>query len=61
MSKLLIFSYIFENSLRDEGHFLRLRAIFWGLAGHFWPAGHGLGTAELELAKMVIVLRLEVI
>ena len=29
--------------------FRRSRATFWGLAGHFWPAGHRLGTTELYI------------
>ena len=27
--------------------FRRSRATFWGLAGHFWPAGHRLGTTGI--------------
>jgi hypothetical protein len=44
LSKLSIISYIFVNSFRDAGHFL-------GSAGHFWHAGHGLGTADLRHGK----------
>ena len=28
--------------------FRRSRATFWGVAGHFWPAGHRLGTTGLN-------------
>jgi hypothetical protein len=28
-----------------------MRAIFVRLVGHFWPAGHGLGTADLGYDK----------
>jgi hypothetical protein len=34
--------------LRDEGHFEAWQAIVLGLAGHFWPVGHGLGTTALN-------------
>ena len=36
--------------------FRRSRATFWGLAGHFWPAGHRLGTTDVAHAIYKITL-----
>ena len=40
--KFCSFAHIFLKFFR------RSRATFWGLAGHFWPAGHRLGTTGIH-------------
>ena len=42
MGSFAVFAHIFLKFFR------RLRATFWGQAGHFWPAGHRLGTTDID-------------
>ena len=47
MRSFTVFAHIFLKFFR------RSRATFWGLAGHFWPAGHRLGTTGLDRSLFV--------
>ena len=45
MGSFTVFAHIFLK------FFMRSRATFKGLAGHFWPAGHRLGTTALDVGR----------